>query len=188
MAMNAPSNSPIGRLRSLPAWCAALFLAVVPPAVSAAGVDLAQLPQRWLGDDGRVLAFDSLAGRRVVLTMAFAGCHVICPPTIRQLQNMQRHLDARGEQADFVIVGYDPENERPADWRAFRANHHLERSNWHFLSGSRDDTERLAQQLGFEFWKYDEHVMHGVRALVFDARGQLQLELGAETKNWASAI
>jgi protein SCO1/2 len=188
MAMNAPSNSPIGRLRSLPAWCAALFLAVVPPAVSAAGVDLAQLPQRWLGDDGRVLAFDSLAGRRVVLTMAFAGCHVICPPTIRQLQNMQRHLDARGEQADFVIVGYDPENERPADWRAFRANHHLERSNRHFLSGSRDDTERLAQQLGFEFWKYDEHVMHGVRALVFDARGQLQLELGAETKNWASAI
>jgi len=120
--------------------------------------------------------------------MAFAGCHVICPLAIRQLQKMQRQLDARGEQADFVIVGYDPENEGPADWRAFRANHHLERSNWHFLSGSRDDTEQLAQQLGFEFWKYDEHVMHGMRALVFDPRGQLQLELGSETKNWASAI
>jgi cytochrome oxidase Cu insertion factor (SCO1/SenC/PrrC family) len=189
MAMNARRNRSIACVRSLPAWCAAWILAVaVPPTAPAAGVGLAQLPQRWLGDDGRSLALDSLAGRRVVLTMAFAGCHVICPLAISQLQQMQRQLDARGERADFVIVGYDPENERPADWRAFRANRHLDRSNWHFLSGSRDDTERLAHQLGFEFWKYDEHVMHGMRALVFDAHGQLQLELGPETKNWASAI
>jgi protein SCO1 len=186
--MNAHGTTPVACMRALPTWCVALLLTMVPLAVRAAGVGLEQLPQRWLEDNGRALAFDSLAGRRVVLTMAYAGCHAICPLTISRMQRMQRRLDERGEAADFVIVGYDPENDRPRDWRAFRANRHLGRSNWHFLSGSRDDTERLAHQLGFDFWKYDEHVMHGMRALVFDARGQLQLELGSETKDWESAI
>jgi cytochrome oxidase Cu insertion factor (SCO1/SenC/PrrC family) len=186
--MNARSTSSFHRSRSLLEWCAALLLAVLPPAVPAVGVGLAQLPQRWLADDGRVFAFDSLAGRRVVLTMAYAGCHVICPQAINRLKRMQRQLDARGERVEFVIVGYDPATDRPADWRTFRANRQLDRSNWHLLSGSIDDTERLARQLGFEFWKYDEHVMHGMRALVFDTRGQLQFELGPETKDWASVI
>ena len=176
------------RARSWPAWCAALLLAVVPPVVPAGAVGLAQLPQRWLEDDGRELDLDSLAGRRVVLTMAYAACHVTCPLTLSRLKEMQRRFDARREPADFVIVGYDPENDRPTDWHVFRSNRHLNRSNWHFLSGSRDDTERLARQLGFDFWKYDEHVMHGMRALVFDARGQLQIELGPQIKDWAGAI
>jgi protein SCO1 len=170
-----------------PALLATLLLAATSWAAPA-GIGLAQLPQRWLEDDGRILAFDSLAGRRVVLTMAYAGCHRICPLAISRLQQMQNRLDARGDQAEFVVVGYDPENERPTDWHAYRASHHLDRGNWHFLSGSRDDTERLARELGFDFWKYDEHVMHSLRALIFDTRGQLQRELGPETKDWASAL
>jgi protein SCO1 len=185
--MNARSTSPRARSLCLPAGCAALLLAA-PAALPAAGVGLAQLPQHWLEDDGRAIALDSLAGHRVVLTMAYAGCHVICPQAISQLKQMQLRLDARGERADFVIVGYDPEHERPSDWRMFRANRHLDRSNWHLLSGSPADTEQLARQLGFEFWKYDEHVMHGLRALVFDARGRLQFELGPETTHWASVM
>jgi cytochrome oxidase Cu insertion factor (SCO1/SenC/PrrC family) len=101
---------------------------------------------------------------------------------------MQSLLDSRGERVDFVIIGYDPDNDRPSDWRVYRADRHLNRSNWHFLSGSRTDTERLARQLGFDFWRYDEHVMHDARAVVFDVRGELQLALGPETKSWASAL
>ena len=186
--MAARDAARLARPRSLPVCCVPLLMVALASSVPAAAAGLAQLPQRWLEDDGRPLALDSLAGRRVVLTMAYAGCHVTCPRTIGRLQQLQRRLDARGERADFVIVGYDPDNERPSDWHAFRANRHLDRRNWHFLSGSRDDTERLARQLGFDFWKYDEHVMHGMRALVFDARGELELELGPETKDWASVI
>jgi protein SCO1 len=186
--MSSVGAGSAARSHQWPARSLMLTLAVVSPAVTAAAVGLAQLPQQWLEDDGRTLAFDSLAGRRVVLTMAYAGCHVICPLTIRQLQRIQERLDARGEAAEFVIVGYDPDSDRPTDWRTFRANRHLGRGNWHFLSGSRADTERLARLLGFDFWKYDEHVMHGMRALVFDARGQPQFELGPETKDWATAI
>jgi protein SCO1/2 len=170
----------------------ALGLLVLAPAAPAHGAvatpGLTDLPQRWRDDDGRELALARLAGQRVVLTMAYASCHRICPLTIQALQAMQRRLDERGEQAHIVVVGYDPTNDDPAAWRQYRRSHRLDRANWHFLTGSPSDTERLAHALGFDFWKYDEHVMHGSRVLVFDAGGNAQAALGPETPDWAAVL
>jgi len=152
------------------------------------GIRLDMLPQGWRDDRNQAFALNDLAGRRVVLTMAYANCHRICPMTINALKDLQSSLDARGEQADFVIVGYDPDNEDAATWHQYRRSHHLPRANWHFLSGSHDDTEQLARQLGFSFWKYDEHVMHESRAVVFDARGLLTAEFGPDTRGWTAAL
>lgn len=149
---------------------------------------LAQLPQGWRDDRGESFELTGLVGHRVILTMAYASCHQICPQTIDGLRRLQKKLDARGESADIVVVGYDPENEDPATWHQYRASHHLARANWHFLSGSRDGTERLARQLGFEFWKYDEHVMHDSRVLIFDSQGRLASVLGPDTRQWLAAL
>jgi cytochrome oxidase Cu insertion factor (SCO1/SenC/PrrC family) len=185
---------PVARpLRTLPArmaLAAALALGSVVAAAGAApgGARLADLPQHWLDDDGRELALARLTGQRVLLTMAYASCHKICPVTIDSLKKVQRALDARGEQAQIVVVGYDPANDDPAVWRQYRSSRHLNRANWHFLTGSAQDTERLARTLGFDFWKYDEHVMHGSRVLVFDADGAPQSAFGPETPDWAAAL
>ena len=149
---------------------------------------LADLPQHWRDDDGRELALGRLTGQRVVLTMAYASCHHICPMTLAALGAMQRRLDERGERAQIVVVGYDPVNDDPAAWRQYRRSRHLDRANWHFLTGSPYSTARLAHALGFDFWMYDEHVMHDSRVLVFDARGTAQVALGPETPDWAAAL
>jgi protein SCO1/2 len=146
----------------------------------AGGVRLAGLPQSWQDDNGKSLSLADLSGQRVVLTMAYANCHRICPMTIAGLKRLQAAFDAKGAHAEFVVVGYDPENENPATWRQYRRSHHLERSNWHFVTGTVDDTAQLARQLHFELWKYDEHVMHDSRVLLFDAHGLLARELGPE--------
>ena len=182
--------------RPLPAFAARLTLAAtlalgsVVAGASAAqgGARLADLPQHWRDDDGRELALARLTGQRVILTMAYASCHKICPVTIASLKQIQRALDARGEQAQIVVVGYDPANDDPAVWRQYRSSRHLNRANWHFLTGSTSDTARLARALGFDFWKYDEHVMHGSHVLVFDAHGAPQSALGPETPDWAAAL
>ncbi len=154
----------------------------------AAGAHLDSLPQTWFDDQGRARSLDSLRGHRVILTMAFATCHRICPMTIDGLKRMQKALDARGERADFVVIGYDPDNDKPADWHRYRLTRHLERSNWLFLSGSTEATETLARRLGFEFWKMEDHVMHGSRALIFDDHGVQQAALGADTRLWPGAL
>ena len=149
---------------------------------------LDQLPQSWHDDQARDLALTALRGHRVVLTMAYATCHRICPMTIDELKRMQRAVDARGETVEFVIVGYDPKNDSPAVWHQYRLSRRLNRDNWHFLSGSRDATNQLAHQLGFPFWQYEEHVMHESRAVLFDSQGIQRAALGLPTSHWADAL
>jgi protein SCO1 len=154
----------------------ALLLALSPALVGAAPAagGLAQLPRQWTDERGQDFDLASLRGRPVYLTMAYAGCHRFCPQTIAQLRLLQSQLDARGLQAQFVIVGFDPEHESSADWLEFRRTHQLNGDNWHFLTGSAADTGQFARQLGFHYWNYDEHVMHDTQVLVFDSNGVVQ--------------
>lgn len=120
--------------------------------------------------------------------MAYASCHRFCPASIDALQRMQQRSDARAEPLTFLIVSYDPANDTPAVWREYRSKRHLDRANWHFLTGSVAATRQLAHQLGFTFWTYDEHVMHESRAVVFDERGLQQAALGSNVSGWSETL
>ena len=154
------------------------LLAAVATLAAAAGhpdlppVRLSDLPASWHDDLGRAFDLRSVQGQ-VVLTMAYATCHRVCPVTIRSLQQLQQDFDRRGLRAEFIVVGYDPDTDDAAAWHQYRRTRHLTRDNWHFLVGTRADVERIARQLGFEFWKMDDHVIHDLRIVRFDEHGTL---------------
>ena len=168
--------------------CTGLLMAGVAYASGGRATRLDQLPQQWRDDRGETLALTALLGRRVVISMAYTRCRQICPATIADLQSLQRALDARGEQASFVIVGYDPDNDDPASWHQYRINRQLGRSNWHFLTGSRQATRQLAHQLGFDFWTYDTHVMHESRLVIFDAQGHWRTATSPAAGDWPALL
>jgi cytochrome oxidase Cu insertion factor (SCO1/SenC/PrrC family) len=134
------------------------------------------------------LALTDLVGHRVILSMAYTRCHNTCPATFNELLRMQQVLDGRGEQASFVIVGYDADNDDPRSWHDYRLNHRLDRPNWHFLAGSARNVRRLAHQLGFEFWNYDTHVMHDSRVVFFDSKGLFSGAVSPATGDWAALL
>lgn len=140
---------------------------------------LEQLPQRWRDDQGRDTTLAEFRGRRVYFTMAYASCRRVCPATIAHLKQLQREIEARGQSAEFVVVGYDPAVDDPQAWHQYRRSRGLLRDNWHFLTGTISSTEQLAHRLGFRFWKYDRHVMHDNRIVVVDEYGELAAEYGA---------
>jgi cytochrome oxidase Cu insertion factor (SCO1/SenC/PrrC family) len=184
-----------GKLISLHRSAIARFAVVVillaagrPAGALGGNVGLGELPQGWHDDRARDQALAGFRGHRVVLTMAYASCHRLCPATLDEFKRMQRVADARGEIVDFVIVGYDSKNDSPAVWHQYRLSRGLSRDNWHFLSGSETDTQQLARQLGFPFWTYDEHVMHESRAVIFDAGGAQRAVLGSRTSRWSDAL
>ena len=156
----------------------ALLTAVASPhaAPQRQAAVLESLPQGWRDETDHSFDLYALRGRPVVLTMAYATCHRICPMTLQRLERLQESLDARHIDAEFVIVGYDPENDDPAAWRRYRRNRHLTRPNWHFLVGSPQQVRRFASVLSFDFWKADGHVLHDQRILYLDSRGVLQLD------------
>jgi len=144
-----------------------------PAATGATATRLSELPTAWVDDGGQPFDLRTLEGHAVVLTMAYATCHRVCPMTLRRLQQVQSEYDRRGTRAEFVVIGYDPDNDDAAAWRQYRRSRHLTRSNWHFLIGAREAVEQTARRLGFEFWRYDQHVVHDSRVLYFDERGTL---------------
>lgn len=171
----------LGYPRAAPAAAPDAQLAAQPAAgpTTAAANTLAGLPAQWLDDQGQALDLRSLGDRRLVLTMAYASCHRICPMTIHKLQALQDELDKAGEQATFVVVGFDPGQDDPAAWHAYRRERGLTRANWLFLTAhDAGQVRRFARQLGFEFWRYDEHVMHDERVVVLAPGGALQLSAG----------
>jgi len=164
---------PIQRLLQLSAALLVMvaFLSVTP--LRAATLHLAQLPGAWVDDRGQPFDLHALQGRALVVTMAYANCHRVCPTTMAHLQQLQRDFDSRGISAEFLVIGYDPDSDDAATWHQYRRTRHLNRDNWHFLVGTRTAVEQMARQLGFDFWKYDQHVIHDSRIVYFDARGAL---------------
>ncbi|HEX9474137.1 MAG TPA: SCO family protein [Steroidobacteraceae bacterium] len=164
--------------------CAGMLLASGAGVSSGGATRLDQLPQQWRDDRGIPLTLSDLLGQRVVVSMAYTRCRTICPTTIAELQRVQKAFDARGEQASFVIFGFDPDSDDPASWHQYRINRQLQRSNWYFLTGSWRATRQLAQQLGFDFWTYDTHVMHEARLVMFDAQGNRGAAITPASGNW----
>jgi len=56
------------------------------------------------------------------------------------------------------------------------------------LTGTPADTERLARLLGFEFWHYDEHVMHDYRIVALGDDGALRGAIDAGHGDWRDLL
>jgi protein SCO1 len=187
------SASAVHRVRTRCAALIAVALSFLTGAVgetSPPGVAplLERLPPSWRDDRGKTLRLPELRGARIFVTMAYTSCHRVCPMTMTRLEQVQSELDARGSSAEFLIVSYDPRNDDSAAWRRYRVNHHLFRENWHFLTGTPADTERLARLLGFEFWHYDEHVVHDYRIVALRDDGTLRGAIDSVRDDWQNLL
>jgi protein SCO1/2 len=149
-------------------------LAVLAGGACASGSSLApELRERSFTDsDGRELRLSALQGPLIVMSMAYGNCRKVCKATTVTLAEIQKRLDRMNARADFVIVSYDPVHDTPAAWSDWRARRHLDRGNWHFLSGDPESTRRIARDLDLNFWTYDDHIVHDFRIVMFDAKWQ----------------
>jgi cytochrome oxidase Cu insertion factor (SCO1/SenC/PrrC family) len=138
----------------------------------------AALPGRWLDDQGRELvSFGGEAPPTMVVTMAYGSCRRVCSSVLRTMKKLQLEADRRQLALPFVVVGLDPQQDRPADWASFRRDHGLHRANWYFLSGSAQDTQRLAARLDLRYWRYGEHIVHDYRIALVAADGRVLRQL-----------
>jgi cytochrome oxidase Cu insertion factor (SCO1/SenC/PrrC family) len=135
--------------------------------------DLSRSGGRWVDDQARAYSLDALRGDYSVVTLAYGACRRVCSTSLRLMQQVQALADARGVALNFVVVGLDPEQDKPADWAAFRRDRALTRSNWRFLSGDADAVRRIAHDLGVRYWRYGEHTMHDFRIALLSPEGRV---------------
>jgi hypothetical protein len=119
------------------------YFAALASAAMPATTQLEKLPADWRDDTGQSFDLGNLRGHFLVLTMAYASCHRICPLTMQRLQELQRAFDNSGTNVEFVIVGYDPEADDPATWHQYRQTRHLIAATGTFWSGVTTQSSRL---------------------------------------------
>jgi protein SCO1 len=165
------------RRRSLMLMCCMLGLST--QAAEFAPDSLYSVPMRWIEDSGRAVSLADWQGNTVLITMAYSTCRKTCSVTLRKLEELQAVLDRKNQRAEFIIVSYDPKNDTPQTWAAYRKQHGLARANWHFLTGNQENTKKLASMLGLgSYWSYEEHILHDFGISILNGAGGITKQIG----------
>lgn len=156
-----------------------LCLAALGGAASAASPVLFDLPGRWVDEHSLPFRLDALRGSDSIVNMAYGACRRVCSASLRVMEQLQALADERGQRINFIVVGLDPSQDKPADWAAYRSERKHLGANWRFLSGDTASTQRIARWLGVNYWHYGEHVMHDYRLVRVSPDGRAMAQLTA---------
>lgn len=93
---------------------------------------------------------DLVRGNKIVMfNFMYVKCEGICMGMTHNLTKVQKLLgDRMGRDIFMYSVTLKPEEDTPADLKMF-ADMHGVKPGWSFLTGNRDDIEKLRRKLGF---------------------------------------
>jgi protein SCO1/2 len=129
--------------------------------------------------EGRAIELTDFSGRVVVLHFIYASCPDVCPlhaDLIADIQGMLNQSPMK-DQARFVSITTDPNNDTPAVMREYGRAHGLDPANWVFLTTRADQpedaTRKLAEAFGHKFTKTEgSYQVHGIVTHVIDQEGR----------------
>lgn len=143
---------------------------------------LAQVPDfRFVERDGQPRALKDLQGEIWVADFFFSTCPGPCPALTSQMGEISRALARTQGKVKVVSITVDPETDTPEKLRAY-ANKFGAGKNWWFLTGSLEDTFRLARE-GFKLAlelnppttaPRDGKILHSTKIALVDGRGRIR--------------
>lgn len=116
-----------------------------------------QLNSKVISSEGKETNLSELAGKPVVISMAYTSCMHTCPLTVAQMQQLENDLQAKGKtDITFVLVSFDPTNDTPAVLKKYMEKKKLS-SHWRFYTANSDKTLReIANVLGIKYKKTED--------------------------------
>lgn len=101
-----------------------------------------------LDQDGKKVNFRKLvdSGKPVVIDFIYTTCTTICPVLSASFANLKRELGPDADSVQLISISIDPEHDRPEQMKKYLARFKAGQS-WSFLTGSRDDIERVLRSL-----------------------------------------
>lgn len=156
-------------------WCALLLLALhcLVPGTAQAGRGLWDLQDEFVDENGTRARLVHWGGPQTVVAMEYSECKFVCSTNWRRLLDIQAVADQHQLPLRFLIISLDPAHDTPQEWRSYREVRGMQRSNWSFVTGSRQATDRVVAQLGVKWWMFNESIMHDFKLLRLDPEGRL---------------
>jgi len=136
----------------------------------------------WHDESGSAVALDAWRGKTVALSFFYASCERTCDRTFAWMRRLAERFEAADKPVELVLVTLDPGHdtvERLAVYKHARALG----AHWHLLTGTVEQTRRLASDLDFEARHMDGHILHDFRIFVLDDEGRV-----AEIVEWHTSV
>lgn len=113
------------------------------------------------------------AGKPLVISMIFTSCHHVCPATTKHLATaIDAAREALGSDSfNVVTIGFDVAIDTPQAMAAFARRQRVEQQGWQFLSATRDDIQRISEDLGFVFFPTPRGFDHLNQTSIIDRNG-----------------
>ena len=92
-----------------------------------------------------------------MINFIFTTCTGICPPMTANLAKVQSYLsDHVGREVNFITISVDPVTDTPAEMKKYAANFKA-RPGWYFLTGSKENVDKVLRKLGGYFENKSDH-------------------------------
>jgi cytochrome oxidase Cu insertion factor (SCO1/SenC/PrrC family) len=134
--------------------------------------DRAASPFSLRDQSGRPVSLTSLRGRVVLLTFLDSRCVDACPVAGQFLADVERHLDL-AERPLLVVVGINPSGDTPESVRV-TARRWGWQPGWRWLSGSRQELERVWRSYGVTVRPLPRSIAHDAAVYLVDRSGHLR--------------
>ena len=168
-------------------------MADMPAADSIPGTSLYQLPASLETAEGSTIKLSDFRGRPLIVTMFYSHCTSVCPLLTAQLQRLVAKLSpAEQRQLRILMVSFDSVRDTPDVLGAFKAEHHIEDSNWVLARASAADVRALAAALGIRYRELPDHSFnHSALISLADRDGTVRArssELAAPDDTFVAAL
>ena len=124
-----------------------------------------KLPAEFVDENGNRAPLSHWAGDQTVVSMEYSACKFVCSTNWKRLLDIQAEADRQKIPVRFLIISLDPANDSPAAWRDYMKVRGMSRSNWSFLTGNRNATDKVAAALNVRWWYFNESIMHEFRVV-----------------------
>ncbi|MGQ0614176.1 MAG: SCO family protein [Planctomycetaceae bacterium] len=118
---------------------------------------------------GRAFGTSDLRGKIWVADFFFTNCFGPCPLMTARMKHLQERF-AAADRFRLVSFTVDPERDTPEVLRAYAAKQGAHEERWLFLTGAREEINRLAFQ-GMGIGTEGESMHHSTRLVLVDPDG-----------------
>lgn len=101
-------------------------------------------------------SFEDLPKKARLIEFMYTNCPDICPVTSMEMSKLRNRLiddGVFGDKVEFLTITIDPERDTKDVLQSYANRFEVDSGDdgWKFLRGSEEDTEKLADSLGFMF-------------------------------------
>lgn len=132
---------------------------------------------KWKDEKNNDFQLRELKGKKFILAMTYTSCQGSCPMTVSKLKRAEKLFDQKNIPIEVVLITFDPAFDTPERHLSFyREKMGLKKTNWHFLTGTDNETRKMSMILGIKYSMnpVSKIINHDNKILLINENGEIE--------------